>query len=66
MGFVESGLSEGGQVFLTHPDGVTVLEGVSLASLAAGESIGRKPSGGAEWFVFSGGSPGAGTVGRRI
>ncbi len=55
VGFAESGLSSGSTltVYLTDADGVTALSGISTSAALNGRSIGRKPAGGASWFLFA-------------
>lgn len=45
--------------YLTAPDGATVLNGISAAIPGDGRSLGRKPAGGADWFLFPDPTPGA-------
>ncbi|MEZ5300216.1 MAG: lamin tail domain-containing protein [Verrucomicrobiales bacterium] len=51
VGFAAAGLTPGGEIYLTDPDGTTALRGVTDTSIG-GRSIGRKPDGGAGWFLF--------------
>lgn len=45
--------------YLTAPDGVTVVNGFSAPIPADGRSLGRKPAGGPQWFLFPDATPNA-------
>ena len=55
VGFAESQLRVSGNtaVFLTQPDGTTVVNAVSTPMPLDGRSLGRKPEGGGSWFLFT-------------
>ncbi len=55
VGFAESGLPVVSpvKVYLTAADGVTVINAVNTTMPLDGRSIGRKPTGGASWFLFT-------------
>ncbi len=55
VGFTESGLMPASpvKVYLVDVNGVTVINAISAAMALDGRSIGRKPTGGASWFLFS-------------
>jgi len=55
VGFTESGLAVTSpvKVYLTAPDGVTVINAISSAMPLDGRSLGRKPTGSSSWFLFS-------------
>ena len=59
VGYTESGFTAGEQisVFLTAPDGETILNAVD-ASIPSGSSWGRKPNGSNNLFILSAPSPG--------
>lgn len=52
--FAGSGLTAGSltTVYLTLPDGITPIAGIEAAVPLDGRSIGRKPNGGGQWFLF--------------
>jgi hypothetical protein len=47
------------QVYLTRPDGISKMAAASLRVPLDGRSAGRKPAGGATWYVFANPTPGA-------
>ena len=55
VGFAESGLAAGSpvKVYLVAADGATIINAISAAMPLDGRSIGRKPTGGAAWFLFT-------------
>ncbi len=55
VGFTESNLtvSDPTVVYLTEPDGTTVVNAIDTALLLGGRSLGRKPDGGGGWFLFT-------------
>ncbi|MFL2451842.1 MAG: lamin tail domain-containing protein [Verrucomicrobiales bacterium] len=59
VGFVESGFGLGVKtsIFLSSPGAVTVIDSFEATLGADGRSVGRKPSGGSEWYVFSDPTP---------
>ena len=54
LGFTESGFTPGAQttVYLTAPDGSTMQNALDAALGLDGKSLGRKPSGATNWFLF--------------
>ena len=54
-GFTESALtvSDPTVIYLTHPDGTTVVNAINTALPLDGRSLGRKPDGGGNWFLFT-------------
>lgn len=59
------------KVYLTAPDGSTLLNAIDLNIALNGSSAGRKPTGGNSWFLFSdptrnGSNVGAGDIGNLI
>ena len=59
--FASSGLQVDSpvQVYLTRPDGISKMAAASLRVPLDGRSAGRKPVGGASWYVFATPTPGA-------
>ena len=59
MGFAESGFNSGVKttIFLSSPGAVTVIDGFEATLGADGRSVGRKPAGGSDWYVFSDPTP---------
>ena len=59
VGFVESGFELGVKtsIFLSSPGAITVIDSFEATLGADGRSVGRKPSGGSEWYVFSDPTP---------
>lgn len=55
VGFTESGLAIASQtiVYLTDPNGTTVVSAISTAMPLDGRSLGRKPDGVGSWFLFT-------------
>jgi len=55
VGFAESGLAVSSpvNVYLVAPDGATVINAISTVMPLDGRSIGRKPTGGSSWFLFT-------------
>ncbi|MFM1559913.1 MAG: lamin tail domain-containing protein [Roseibacillus sp.] len=55
VGFTESNLSIQSPtvVYLTAPDGTTVINAITTSMPLDGRSLGRKPTGSANWFLFS-------------
>ena len=51
-------------VYLTQPDGKTVVTAVRADVPMDGRAIGRKPTGGSEWYLFSDATPGAANMSR--
>ncbi len=51
-------------VYLTKPDGMTVVTAVRADVALDGRAIGRKPSGGSEWFLFTDATPGTANMSR--
>ena len=51
-------------VYLSKPDGMTVVTAVRADVALDGRAIGRKPSGGSEWFLFTGATPGTANMSR--
>ena len=64
VGFVESGFKLGVKtnIFLSSPGAVTVIDGFEANLGADGRSVGRKPSGGSDWYVFSDPTPGEANI----
>jgi len=64
VGFVESGFKLGvkTKIFLSSPGAVTVIDGFEANLGADGRSVGRKPSGGSDWYVFSDPTPGEANI----
>ncbi|MBN1508002.1 MAG: lamin tail domain-containing protein [Sedimentisphaerales bacterium] len=62
VGFTESGLALTSpvRVYLVAPDGVTVINAINAVLPMDGRSLGRKPTGGTSWFLFT--EPTRGTV----
>ncbi len=60
VGFAESnlGLNSPVTVILTQPDGNTRQNHLVSSMTIDGRSLGRKPAGGASWFIFSSPTPG--------
>ncbi len=61
VGFAESSLTAASPmvIYLTQPDGVTRQSAVSSLALSTdGRSLGRKPDGGGDWFLFASPTPG--------
>ncbi|MGI8602423.1 MAG: lamin tail domain-containing protein [Verrucomicrobiales bacterium] len=60
IGFAESNLTVGTTttVYLTRPDGITPISGIQQPIPLDGRSLGRKPNGGAAWFLFVSPTPG--------
>ncbi|MFT5123183.1 MAG: hypothetical protein ACI97B_001815, partial [Verrucomicrobiales bacterium] len=60
VGFAESqlGLNDSTVVYLTQPDGLTVVNAISTLLVQDGRSLGRKPLGSASWFLFADPTPG--------
>jgi hypothetical protein len=58
--FASSGLQVGSpvQIYLTRPDGVSKMAAASARVPLDGRSAGRKPAGGAAWYVFTTPTPG--------
>lgn len=61
VGFAESNLAMGTatQVYLTMPDGVTKQSALNGIIPTDGRSLGRKPSGGNSWYLFTSPTPGS-------
>lgn len=61
VGYAESSLPIGSQttVYLTEPNGTTKHSAISKAMAVDGRSLGRKPAGSANWYLFSQPSPGS-------
>lgn len=59
--FASSGLKVDSpvEVYLTRPDGISKMAAASLRVPLDGRSAGRKPAGGASWYVFATPTPGA-------
>lgn len=55
VGYAESGLALGSptRVYLVATDGQTVVNAISTTMPLDGRSLGRKPTGGDSWFLFS-------------
>jgi hypothetical protein len=55
LGFAESGFAVQSpvRVYLVAPDGQTILNAIDAAMPLDGRSLGRKPAGGASWFLFA-------------
>ena len=55
IGFTESNLTVADPtvVYLTDPDGTTVVNAINTALPLDGRSLGRKPDGGGSWFLFT-------------
>jgi len=55
VGFTTSGLTVGATtvVYLTEPDGTTIVSAISAAIPLDGRSAGRKPDGSNSWFLFT-------------
>ena len=55
VGFVESGLTSTNPVviYLVAPDGTSIENGISATIPPDGRSLGRKPTGGTAWFLFT-------------
>ncbi|MBM3848344.1 MAG: lamin tail domain-containing protein, partial [Verrucomicrobia bacterium] len=55
IGFTESGLAVRSpvRVYLVDTDGLTILNAIDSAIPLDGRSLGRKPSGGGSWFLFT-------------
>ena len=55
VGFTESNLTVAAPtvVYLTDPDGTTVVNAINTALPLDGRSLGRKPDGGGSWFLFT-------------
>ena len=55
VGFTESNLSisDSTVVYLTEPDGTTVVNAINASLPLDGRSLGRKPDGGPSWFLFA-------------
>ena len=51
-------------IYLTKPDGKTVVTAVRADVVLDGRAIGRKPSGGSEWFLFTDATPGTANMSR--
>ena len=51
-------------VYVTKPDGKTVVTAIRADVALDGRTIGRKPSGGSEWFLFSDATPGTANMSR--
>ena len=51
-------------IYLTKPDGKTVVTAIRADVALDGRTIGRKPSGGSEWFLFSDATPGTANISR--
>ena len=51
-------------VYLTQPDGKTVVTAVRADVALNGRTIGRKPTGSSEWYLFSDATPGAANMSR--
>ncbi|MDP6252941.1 MAG: lamin tail domain-containing protein, partial [Verrucomicrobiota bacterium] len=51
-------------VYLTKPDRMTVVTAVRADVALDGRAIGRKPSGGSEWFLFTDATPGTANMSR--
>ncbi|MFP6904628.1 MAG: lamin tail domain-containing protein, partial [Verrucomicrobiota bacterium] len=60
VGYAESQLSLGDPtvVYLTRPDGETVVHAISSSLVLDGRSLGRKPVGSSSWFLFADSTPG--------
>jgi len=65
MGFAVAGYSESGLslaspvvVILTRPDGTTRQAHISSSMTVDGRSLGRKPAGGSNWYLFTDPTPG--------
>jgi hypothetical protein len=56
VGFTESNLTVQSPtvIYLTAPDGSTILNAINTEMPLDGRSLGRKPSGSADWFLFTG------------
>ncbi len=56
VGFTESnlGIQSPTVVFLTAPDGTTVINAINTSMPLDGRSLGRKPAGSGNWFLFTG------------
>ncbi len=52
-------------VYVTEPDGETVVTAVRADVTLDGRSIGRKPTGSSEWFLFTDSTPGTANVSRE-
>ncbi len=61
VGFAESGLAFGSPVgvYLTQADGTTKQSAISATIPGDGRSLGRKPAGGSQWYLFATPTPGA-------
>lgn len=59
VGFSQSGLTIGSEtaIYLTQPDGVTITDAIEANIPFDGRSLGRKPTGSDQWFLFSQRSP---------
>ena len=59
VGFAESGFKSGVKttIFLSSPGAITVIDGFEATLGADGRSVGRKPAGGSDWYVFSDPTP---------
>ena len=52
-------------VYVTEPDGETVVTGVRADVTLDGRSIGRKPTGASEWYLFTDSTPGTANASRE-
>ena len=64
IGYKETGFTVGGEtkIYLSSPGAVTALDAFEAKLGVDGRSVGRKPAGGADWFVFSDPTPGAANI----
>ena len=64
IGFKEAGFTVGGKtkIYLSSPGAVTTLDAFEATLGADGRSVGRKPAGGSDWFVFTDPTPGAANI----
>ncbi|MDE0867102.1 MAG: lamin tail domain-containing protein, partial [Rubripirellula sp.] len=53
-------------VYLAKPDGKTVVTAIRADVVLDGRSIGRKPSGGSEWFLFTDATPATANMSRAL
>ena len=64
IGYKEAGFTVGGEtkIYLSSPGAVTTLDAFEAKLGIDGRSVGRKPAGGTDWFVFSDPTPGAANI----